>query len=135
MLVELRDRKGPPHPPTVLLVDDEPDILEGLSSYLEATMPGLRILTAPNAEAALVIARKDPVDVVVSDLRMPGMDGLQLLEHIHQRYPLVRRILITAFSEPGLEARAHELGVGAVMRKPFPMQEFRETLGEALDAS
>lgn len=129
MLVEIRGRADG-GPPTVLLVDDEPDILESLQSYLEATLPGVRILVAANAAAALPLVAK--ADVIVSDLRMPGMDGLELLDRVRRKYPLVRRILITAFQEPSLEDRAALAGVGAVLRKPFELNEFRETVTEAL---
>ncbi|MEA3190507.1 MAG: hypothetical protein QOD77_1089 [Thermoplasmata archaeon] len=129
MLVEFR-RRSDGGPPTVLLVDDEPDILESLQSYLQATLPGVRILVAANAAAALPLVSQ--ADVIVSDLRMPGMDGLELLTRVRRKYPLVRRILITAFQEPSLEDRAAQAGVGAVLRKPFELNEFRETVTEAL---
>src|SRR5438093_1170981 len=120
MLVEvLRRPPGVAHPPTVLLVDDEPDILEGLRHYLEATMPGTRVLIAPCAEDALPLIEQGEIDVIVSDLRMPGMDGIELLRRVGRQFPKVRKILITAFHEADLDTRAEDAGVGALLRKPF----------------
>lgn len=120
------------HPPTVLVVDDEPDILESLSRYLRITLPGTTILTAPSAEAALPMASADDVDVVVSDVRMPGMDGLAFMRRLA---PGIHRILITAFHEPELEERAADLGVEALLWKPFDMTLLRSVVQRALDGA
>lgn len=120
------------HKPTVLLVDDEPDILNSLAHYLRIALPGTLILTAANAEAALPIAKKEEIDVVVSDLKMPGMDGIELLRKLRGCFPKMRRILITAFHEPELEQRAADAGVGTLLWKPFEMAELRTVVGRAL---
>ena len=67
---------------TLLAVDDEPNILAALRRLFRAT--GWRILTAGHAEEALALLAKEPVDAVLSDMRMPGMDGVQLLERVSQ---------------------------------------------------
>jgi CheY-like chemotaxis protein len=134
LLVEVQERPAPDarRARNVLVVDDEPDILESLQAYLEATLPGVRVYTAGRADEALPMLRELDIQVVVSDLRMPGMDGLAFLTQVRKRFPTVRRILITAFSEEDLDERAQEVGVGTVLRKPFELESFRETIAEAL---
>jgi response regulator RpfG family c-di-GMP phosphodiesterase len=78
---------------TLLAVDDEPNILAALRRVFRAT--GWRILTAGSAEAALALLASEAVDAVLSDMRMPGMDGAQLLEQVSQRWPRTARLLLT----------------------------------------
>lgn len=78
---------------TLLAVDDEPNILAALRRLLRAT--GWRILTAGHAEEALVLLATDPIDAVLSDMRMPGMDGVQLLERVSRGWPRTARLLLT----------------------------------------
>ena len=78
---------------TLLAVDDEPNILAALRRVFRAT--GWRILTAGSAEAALALLAAEPVNAVLSDMRMPGMDGARLLEQVSQRWPQTARLLLT----------------------------------------
>lgn len=132
MLVEIRDRPSPLHASTVLIVDDEPDILESLVDYLQAAMPKVKVMTAGSGEEAIQIAEKGGLDVIVSDLRMPGMNGLALLGAVQKQWPNVQCILMTAFSEADLDRRAREEGVEVVLRKPFEMARFESMLVAAL---
>lgn len=78
---------------TLLAVDDEPNILAALRRVFRAT--GWRILTAGNAQEALALLATEAVHAVLSDMRMPGMDGAQLLEQVSQRWPHTARLLLT----------------------------------------
>lgn len=78
---------------TVLAVDDEPNILAALRRLFRNT--GWRILTAGHAEEALALLATEPVNVVLSDMRMPGMDGVQLLERVSLAWPRTARLLLT----------------------------------------
>jgi response regulator RpfG family c-di-GMP phosphodiesterase len=78
---------------TLLAVDDEPNILAALRRLFRAT--GWRILTAGNAEEALAVLATEPVNAVLSDMRMPGMDGVQLLERVSLGWPRIARLLLT----------------------------------------
>src|SRR6185436_4425639 len=84
---------------TVLCVDDEPNILAALKRTLRSA--GFAALTADGGAEAIEILEKLPVDVVVSDMRMPGIDGAQLLEQVHARWPHVVRILLTGHADQG----------------------------------
>lgn len=130
MVVELR--RPATKQRTLLIVDDEPDILESMVEYLAATMPHLQVYTAASGEQALVQAKKIDVDVVVSDLRMPGMNGLALLEAVQRTWPKTHCILMTAFNEADLDRRAKEIGVEKVLRKPFEMAGFEAIIAAAL---
>ena len=77
---------------TILFVDDEPNILAGLKRMLRALRKEMRFEFAENGPAALDLMRERKVDVVVSDMRMPGMDGAALLTAIKEQYPEVIRI-------------------------------------------
>jgi CheY-like chemotaxis protein len=101
---------------TILLVDDELDLLEIMAEWFRRE--GCRVLTAENGRDALDLSQQNPVDAVVSDIRMPVMDGVALLRSLksaHSTKPSV--IFISGFSD--IEPRdAHDLGVEAMIPKP-----------------
>ncbi len=80
-------------PWTLLAVDDEPNILAALRRVFRAT--GWRILTAGHAQEALALLATEPVDAVLTDMRMSGMDGVQLLERVSEGWPRTARLLLT----------------------------------------
>lgn len=84
-------------PPTLLFVDDEPSILSSLQRLFRPK--GYKILTAESGEAGLVILDAHPVDLVVSDMRMPKMDGAQFLEKVRQKSPETMRLLLTGYAD------------------------------------
>ncbi|HEY4175761.1 MAG TPA: response regulator [Kofleriaceae bacterium] len=111
---------------TVLFVDDEPTVLRSLARLFRTT--GYEVLTAASAFEALEILAEQPVSVVVSDHRMPGMVGTELLALVAARYPTCGRILLTG-DMGALENEAAALAVAHVMlRKPSSPQELRETI-------
>ena len=83
--------------PTVLFVDDESSILSSLRRLFRPQ--GYRILLAESGAAGLEVLRKEPVDLVISDMRMPVMDGAQFLEQVRAGWPSVIRILLTGYAD------------------------------------
>jgi HD-like signal output (HDOD) protein/ActR/RegA family two-component response regulator len=83
----------------VLFVDDEPRILEGLRRMLRTQGQEWEMAFAPGGEAALALMEASPFDVIVSDMRMPGMDGARLLALVRDRYPQVVRIVLSGHTE------------------------------------
>lgn len=113
----------------VLLVDDEADVLESISTLLETAIPDAVVLQAQDGAAALEILRRRPVDLILSDYRMPVMDGLTFLRQAQALRPDVPRLLITAYPDPQLAARAvREAGVGLFVAKPFNVEYLVEVL-------
>jgi response regulator RpfG family c-di-GMP phosphodiesterase len=117
--------------PRILCVDDEPRILEGLSLQLRRDY---QVVTATSGQAALQTLKDTPgIMVVVSDMRMPGMDGAALLKQIKQRYPEITRLLLTG--EPGRDAAVHAVNEGQIFRfltKPCPPDQLRNAIDEAV---
>ena len=83
----------------ILFVDDEPNVLDGLRRMLRPMRKEWEIAFAPGGEEALAILAGKHFDVVVSDMRMPGMDGAQLLSEVKQRHPQVIRVVLSGHSE------------------------------------
>jgi len=79
----------------VLFVDDEPELLQGLENRLHKLKDRWQMRFAGSGDAAIRLLRQDPADVVVSDMRMPGMDGGQLLDWVRERHPETVRILLS----------------------------------------
>lgn len=112
---------------TVLAVDDEPNILAALRRLFRAT--GWRILTAANGEEALALLAKEPVNAVLSDMRMPGMDGVQLLEKVRLGWPHVARLLLTGQADLGSTIAAINRGwLHRYITKPWNDEELALTL-------
>lgn len=112
---------------TLLAVDDEPNILAALRRLFRAT--GWRILTAGHADEALALLATEPVDAVLSDMRMPGMDGVQFLERVCQGWPRAARLLLTGQADLGSTIAAINRGrLHRYITKPWNDDELLLTL-------
>jgi HD-like signal output (HDOD) protein len=114
----------------ILFVDDEPNVLQGLHRMLHPMRQAWDMAFAESAEAALALLAQAPFDVVVSDMRMPKMDGAQLLAEIRQRYPRVVRIILSGHSDQGMVLRS----VGAAhqyLAKPCDAEMVKATVARA----
>lgn len=121
---------------TVLVVDDETDILESLTALLEAVEANPRVITARDGEEALNVMEQEKVDLLVTDYRMPRMDGIELMTAARERYPQMPLILITAYPDPGLENTAKRvLQVSRFIRKPFEPSEIITAVEEGLQTA
>lgn len=90
----------------ILFVDDEPKILEGLQRMLRPQRKEWEMAFAPGGQAALTMLEASPFDVIVSDMRMPGIDGAALLETVRQKYPNILRIILSGYTELEASYRA-----------------------------
>ena len=117
--------------PRILCVDDEPRILEGLALQLRRDY---QVYTANSGQAALqTLKEANGMMVVVSDMRMPGMDGATLLKQVKQRYPETTRILLTG--ETGRDAAVMAVNEGQIFRfltKPCPPDQLRNAIDEGV---
>jgi DNA-binding NtrC family response regulator len=111
----------------LLIVENEPDLRIGLQRIIEMEM-GCHVQVAESAEAALAILDRGPLDLVLADIRMPGMDGLALLEEIQRRDPVVTVILMTAFGTIEQAVTAIKKGAYDFIRKPFEEEDLLRLL-------
>jgi DNA-binding response OmpR family regulator len=107
----------------VLIVDDEEKVVFFLRESLEELGRDCTIGTARSAEEALQKIDANPYDLVISDLRMPGLDGLQLLERVKETHPNTRFILMTAFGSDEVEIQARNLKAYDYITKPFHVSD------------
>jgi CheY-like chemotaxis protein len=110
----------------ILVVDDQPAIVELLAEYLQAR--GCVVSTASQGREALARLDEGGVDLLITDLKLPGVDGLQLLDHAGTLEPPAGVILMTAYSGPELAAEAMRRGALDLLTKPFRLAELREVL-------
>jgi len=121
----------------ILVVDDEDHIRRVVEFKLSAA--GYRVSTAPDAESALVAAKLDRPDLLITDLQMPGASGLDLCRSLESETPAgapVPALLLTARNHELRDTSAHPSNLKRVISKPFSprnlVQVVRETLGEAV---
>ncbi len=113
----------------ILLVDDEPIILRTFASFLKSE--GHETWTAARAAKAQSILRSQDIDVVVSDVIMPEMNGISLLELIARHWPEIRVILITGEPTPDTKAAAQEKGAFDYLVKPVSRTELCRAVNNA----
>ncbi|WP_439862133.1 HD domain-containing phosphohydrolase [Pseudomonas sp. MBLB4136] len=121
----------PPRSATLLLVDDEENILKSLRRLLR--QEPYEVLLANGGEQALEILAQHPVDLVISDARMPGMDGATLLTEIQKRWPGCQRILLTGHADIATTIKAINEGqIYRYISKPWDDDELRLIIRQAL---
>jgi len=120
-----------PDAPRCLVVDDEPRLRQVLVRLME--QDGFSCLEASNGAEALAVLQRHPVVLVMTDLRMPRMDGVELLREVRARWPDVAVVLITAVAD--VEVAVSVLAIGAMdyLTKPFHLEEVRARVTQALE--
>lgn len=113
----------------ILCVDDEADILELFRDEFEEC--GFKVLEASNGKEVLDIFKNNHVDCVVSDIRMPGGDGVELVKNIKSTGSEVPIFLVTGFSDYTSQELSG-LGINAVIFKPFDLEEVVTMVGETV---
>lgn len=122
----------PDNPPTLLFIDDEANILSSLKRLFRPN--GYRILTAEGGAAGLAVLEQEPVDVVICDMRMPGMGGAEVLEQVRLRSPETARILLTGYAD--ISSTIDAINRGEIYRyisKPWNDDEILLTVRDALE--
>lgn len=116
--------------PTILVVDDEKNSREGLRNFLEGL--NYDIVTAESGEQALKEIEKEKPDIVLTDMKMQGLDGIALLERIKGKYPEITVILLTAYGTVENAVRAMKLGAFHYLMKPINLEELEFLIKKAL---
>lgn len=115
----------------ILIVDDEPRVAFFLSKALEHARHDCRVSIAHSGEEALELLNRSPVDLLVTDLRMPGISGLELMRWVRAASPQTCVILITAYGNDEVEAEARRLEAYRYITKPFNVDDFTKAVDEA----
>lgn len=115
-----------------LLVDDERDMLTLLAKVLTKKC-GCAVTTATSAEEALALVRADPPEVVLTDIKMPGMDGLELLRQLGSVTPAVTTILMTGHGTIDMAVQALRDGAYDFIEKPFDNERIIGTVLRAIE--
>ncbi len=114
---------------SVLLVDDEEEFLATVLKRLKKRE--INAGGAENGEEALKILDRDPVDVVVLDVKMPGMDGIQTLREIKKRFPLIEVFMLTGHASMEVAIEGMEIGAFDYLMKPVDIDELLYKLEDA----
>jgi len=109
----------------LLIVDDNEGVRHLVTRWLERA--GFRVTQAKDGAEAMEIIRRDPPDVVLADIRMPRINGLELARMIKRDFPSIKVILMTAYSSPQTIAQAKREGVDDYLEKPFTQDQVERT--------
>ena len=121
----------------ILIVDDDVDLADLLAQAVNDESDVYDVKVARDVDGAMVQVQKAqtaqrPFDLVITDIKMLGLSGLELLEALASIAPATKTITMTAYTSPELAERAHELNVFAYLTKPFVLSEFRQIVRSAL---
>ena len=107
--------------PQMLIVDDEPDVRRCLLEFFAAK--GFSVVTAFSGEEAIERLKQAPADVILLDLLLPGVSGIEVLKRAKELYPSVKVIIVTAVDQPELRTQAATYGAADYITKPFDFSE------------
>jgi len=118
----------------VLIVDDEPSLLLSIETGFENQQERFSVVTAGNGKEALTALGEQKIDLVITDLRMPVMDGFELLAAMSSDYPNIPNIVMSAFGTSKIEDQLKSLGTYQFLDKPLDFDALEECITSALDA-
>lgn len=117
----------------VLIVDDEETLLLSIDDGLSIYKQYFTLMTATNGvDAVNLLKSKMSIDLVITDLKMPRMDGFELLTYIQRNFPHIPVILMTAYGTPKIEEIVKTMGIYGYLEKPLDINTIAETIFEAL---
>ncbi|OQB92700.1 MAG: Nitrogen regulation protein NR(I) [Verrucomicrobia bacterium ADurb.Bin118] len=119
--------------PSILLIEDDVNIATGLQKVMQAH--GYEVATLNRGDDGLAQAAAHPFDVVITDLKLPGLDGLELVRQLHQTKPKLPIILITAHGSTEIAIEATKWGAFDYVPKPFEVDELLDLTAKALESS
>ena len=119
-------------PLKVLLLDDEPIVGKRLKPAL--TKIGCEVEVFEDSCKALERIDQMDFDIVITDIRMDEVDGIEILEHVHEKSPRTRVIIITGYAMMSLAKKAMEKGAFDFIAKPFNLREMRQGIDKAIEA-
>lgn len=122
---------GRDNPPSVLVIDDDPDMRQVLSDFLQRS--GYRVVEAANGQEGIFAAESEPIDAVILDKEMPGMNGLDVLSFFRHRCPRLPIIFITAFGGRDDEDESRRRGAWLYLEKPFRVAMVVEAVQSVLE--
>lgn len=117
----------------VLIVDDETRLLQSIEAGLMAYRNKFKVFTAGNGKQAVKILKATAIDLVITDLKMPEMDGFELLVYIHGNFPFLPAIVMTAFNTPEIEEMLINGNSLQILEKPIDIDELTGAISEALE--
>lgn len=116
---------------SILLVDDEVHVRDGLSEILQ--QEGFYVETAGDGKEALSLSVNKKFDLMITDIKMPEMDGMQLLDEIQKVNPGIRVIMVTAFGNVQTYLKAMQLGAHEYINKPVKIQELKRVIATIME--
>ncbi len=117
----------------VLVVDDEEDLTWSIAKHLSKDKNKYELITVNSGKAALEVLSQLPVELVISDVRMPEISGLDLLLRIRENYPTTKVIIMTAYGSSEVQQEASERGCFKYIEKPFEIQELRQLILDSVE--
>lgn len=117
----------------VLIVDDEEDLTWTIAKHLSKDKDRYELFTVNSGKEALKILNQVPIDLVVSDIRMPEISGLDLLLRIRESYPQTKVIIMTAYGSSEIQDEANERGCFKYIEKPFEIRKLREMILDGVE--
>jgi two-component system response regulator DesR len=115
----------------ILLAEDQAMIRTALASLLRLEA-GFNVTEAADGNAALKLLKQQPFDLLLSDIEMPGLTGLELAQHIQQHKLTTRIVIITTFGRAGYVKRAMDAGVGGFLLKDAPVEQLVQAIGQVM---
>ena len=123
--------EAPSEHPVCLIVDDEPRLRQVFVHLMRND--GFSCLEAENGEQAIAVLEREPVTLVMSDLRMPRLDGIELLREIRARWPDTAVVMITAVADVEIAVNCLALGAADYVIKPYQLEDVRARVAQALE--
>lgn len=108
----------------ILIVDDQREVRQMIRAALESQFPTASFQDVPSAEEAMILLSQNAFNLLVVDIRLAGMSGLEMVEKIRRRQPDLNIVVVTGLGDPAIENQLAQAPIQAWFRKPLPMEDF-----------